>query len=121
MSSHGVAAEPPEPSPPSSSSIPSKRFTARDLARSDVLVLACDGVVFDVTAGADFYGASGPYASLARVDASRALATMNLKLTPDELARGCDGLGADELATLAEWKAKFMSKYRALGTYSRDE
>ena len=100
--------------------VPTTRFTARDLAQSSALVLACDGVVFDVSDGADFYGENGPYASLARVDASRALATMNLKLTHEELARGCEGLSADELATLAEWKAKFMSKYRPVGTFTRE-
>lgn len=81
--------------------------------------LACDGIVFDTTSGADFYGPGGPYAALNGRDASRALATMKINVSEADEARGTEGLSEDELKTLREWRDKFLSKYPALGTFAR--
>ena len=93
--------------------------TLKELRESPTLVLACDGVVFDVTQGAEFYGARGPYASLARKDATRALAKMDLHMSDDDLALSSQGLTNEEKKTLQEWKAKFMKKYAVVGRLTR--
>ncbi|CEG01189.1 Cytochrome b5-like heme/steroid binding domain [Ostreococcus tauri] len=49
--------------------------------------LACDGLVFDVSSGREFYGVDGPYAALNGRDATRALATMTIASAGVEWAR----------------------------------
>jgi hypothetical protein len=75
-------------------------------------VAGAERKVFDVTAGKDFYGPGGGYAFFAGRDASRGLAKSSLDpATLDEVSAGGDqlaGLDAEEIATLAEWVAKFV-------------
>ena len=76
--------------------------------------LALRGVVFDVSAGAAFYGPGGAYHCFAGREAGRALARSSLDEA--DVARGGElgDLSDDELETLAQWEAKFRSKYRAV-------
>ena len=69
------------------------------------------GKVFDVTAGASFYGPGGPYGVFAGKDASRGLAKMDLK--PSEF--GISDLSPSEKNTLKEWAQKFSDKYPQVG------
>ena len=77
--------------------------------------LALRGTVFDVSAGASFYGPGGAYHLFAGREAGRALAKSSLE--PEDVARGGElgDLSADELETLAQWEAKFRSKYPVVG------
>ncbi|OUS42274.1 cytochrome b5-like heme/steroid binding domain-containing protein [Ostreococcus tauri] len=66
--------------------------------------LACDGLVFDVSSGREFYGVDGPYAALNGRDATRA-------------GRGREGLSEGEVKTLEEWTERFKSKYPIIGRF----
>lgn len=79
------------------------------------LLLGCKGLVFDVSAGRDFYGPpDGPYKNFAGRDASRALALMSLKLEDAENS-SLEGLTEEELKVLDDWCKKFKGKYPVLG------
>ena len=92
--------------------IPDVTFTSAQLrARVDAdegaCAMACDGFVFDTTTGRDFYGPGGPYAALNGRDATRALATMKINVSEEEMK------------TLGEWRDKFLGKYPVLGRFVR--
>ncbi|GBG62476.1 hypothetical protein CBR_g30797 [Chara braunii] len=84
---------------------------------SKPLMLACKGVIYDVSSGRDFYGPGGPYDSFAGryvcMDASRALAKMSSE--PEDLTGNLDGLSLAELERLDTWAAKFDEKYPVAG------
>jgi len=95
-----------------------KSFTAEELKNYDgkknpsgSILLACKGVVYDVTAGASFYGPEGPYGVFSGRDASRALAKMDLQ----EQRSNVEDLTPAEKQTLNEWAAKFSTKYPVVG------
>ena len=96
-----------------------EELSAHTTAETGIYLAAgVERTVFDVTAGADFYGPGGGYAFFAGRNASRGLATSSLDpATLDEAPAGKElsGLGEEELATLAEWVAKFEEKYPLLG------
>lgn len=85
------------------------------------IYLAVKGRVFDVLAGRQFYGPSGPYANFAGHDASRGLA---LNLFDAECVRGI-GEPVDDLADLSPeeqdaldgWEEHFEKKYPVVGTF----
>ncbi|EGD76357.1 hypothetical protein PTSG_11680 [Salpingoeca rosetta] len=79
------------------------------------IYIAVDGVVFDMTSGADFYGPGGPYAGFAGHDATRGMATMAVGLVSEEWDDTSD-LDEHERQTMLEWKEKFLSKYPVRGT-----
>ena len=79
--------------------------------------LACDGVVFDVSSGREFYGVDGPYAALNGRDATRALATMTIATAVGSSGRGREGLSEGEVKTLEEWTERFKSKYPIIGRF----
>jgi membrane-associated progesterone receptor component len=82
------------------------------------LFLAAKGRVFDVSAGAAFYGPGGGYHFFCGRDASRGLAKSSLDVaTLDERVAGdLSGLTEEELGVLDEWCAKFEAKYPVVGT-----
>eukprot|EP00461_Guttulinopsis_vulgaris_P003445 UN03446 len=67
--------------------------------------------VFDVESGRSFYGPDGGYAIFAARDASRALATMNLKETESNV----DDLTDAQKTTLKDWATKYLGKYPIVG------
>ena len=71
--------------------------------RPGAVYLALRGVVFDVSAGAAFYGPGGAYHCFAGREAGRALARSSLD--EGDVARGGElgDLGGDELETLARF------------------
>ncbi len=81
------------------------------------ILVACDGVVFDMAShptGVDFYGPGRGYGIFAGADATVGLATMNLK--PAEWGATAYGdLTADQRSTLAGWTSKFLEKYAVVG------
>ncbi len=75
---------------------------------------AVDGLVFDFSAGRDFYGPGGGYSCFAARDATIGLATMNLE--PATWAgRTVAELTPAHRETLDSWVAKFMVKYKVVG------
>lgn len=77
------------------------------------------GRVFDVTAGASFYGPGGPYSNFAGRDASRGLAKNSFDedmLTDlDKPIDKLEGLNEEELGALAGWASHFEGKYLLVG------
>lgn len=100
-------------------------FVPRTLAKFNgkddpKVYLAIQGTVFDVTAGKGFYGPGGPYENFAGRDASRGLALNSFDagvLTGlDEPMDLLEGLSAEELESLLNWKSHFTNKYTVVGT-----
>jgi len=67
--------------------------------------------IFDVSSRPDFYGPGSGYHIFTGRDASRALATMNLK----EQASNIDDLSEDQIKVLADWAKKYLEKYPIVG------
>ena len=80
---------------------------------SKPLLMAIKDIIYDVTAGASFYGPGGPYHVLAGNDASRSLALMSTK--KEDVSPSLDGLTEKQLDTLAKWELKFKDKYPEVG------
>jgi membrane-associated progesterone receptor component len=80
------------------------------------------GKVYDVSAGASFYGPGGPYANFAGRDASRGLAKnsfdldclTDVNLPLDTLSN----LTPSEVEALDGWEEHFENKYKVVGTLS---
>lgn len=68
-------------------------------------------LVFNVESRADLYGPKTGYSIFTARDASRALATMQLK----EEKSNIDDLTPEQLKTLADWAEKYLSKYPIVG------
>mmetsp|Transcript_37418 Transcript_37418/g.60117 ORF Transcript_37418/g.60117 Transcript_37418/m.60117 type:complete len:126 (-) Transcript_37418:117-494(-) len=84
------------------------------------LLMGCKGLVFDVTAGADFYGPTGPYKNFSGRDASRALALMSL--APEHAENSSlEGLKEEDLQVLDDWFKKFKEKYPVVGIIDKYE
>jgi membrane-associated progesterone receptor component len=115
-----------EPDPPRNfSPLQLRRFDGRvhegspkfDLDAGKVRI-ALKGNVYDVTAGASFYGPGGPYHVFAGRDASRALAKLSFE-EADLANPTVDDLTAHEKDQLGDWIAKFEMKRcaRALSSF----
>ncbi|KAF0682464.1 Aste57867_25416 [Aphanomyces stellatus] len=94
-----------------------KDLTAAELSTFTTLPIyvALRGVIYDVTLGGlEHYGPTGGYKMFAGRDASRALALMSFE---DAAINNpsLDGLTETQLKTLADWEAKFQSKYGVVG------
>ncbi|ETW06533.1 hypothetical protein H310_02762 [Aphanomyces invadans] len=94
-----------------------KDLTLDELSAYTVLpvYVALRGVIYDVTLGGlEHYGPNGGYKMFAGRDATRALALMSFDQEnldhPTE-----EGLTETQIKTLADWEAKFQSKYRVVG------
>lgn len=84
------------------------------------IYLAIRGRVFDVSRKAHFYGPGGPYENFAGRDATRGLAmgsfdeemlTKDLEGPLDDL----QGLGENEMESLANWEESFSGQYPIIG------
>ncbi|KAI0919718.1 hypothetical protein AcW1_003104 [Taiwanofungus camphoratus] len=83
------------------------------------ILLAISGVVYDVTAGRNFYGPDGMYANFAGRDASRGMAKQSFDtemLTPvDQPLDKLDDLTPDEIDNMKGWMEHFSNKYIVCG------
>ena len=101
------------------------RYTMRDVRRYNghdggPLLMAVDGLVFDVTEGQEFYGIDGCYRSLMGCDATRLLAKGILERESEEESRV--PLTTEEHEQLRDWKQHYDIKYGpALGELQVDE
>eukprot|EP01134_Creolimax_fragrantissima_P003870 CFRG3870T1 len=99
-----------------------KTYSLEDLASCDgedgrPLLLALNGVVYDVSTGAKHYGKGGGYRLFAGKDASRCLAKGSLSEAdiPTSTIDNLSDLTADEKHTLDGW-VKMFSKYTIVGS-----
>ncbi|EMD35764.1 hypothetical protein CERSUDRAFT_84868 [Gelatoporia subvermispora B] len=83
------------------------------------ILLAIKGVVYDVTAGRNFYGPNGMYANFAGRDASRGMAKQSFDtemLTPiDQPLDKLDDLTPEEIENMKGWMDHFQNKYIVCG------
>ena len=77
------------------------------------ILLAVDGLVFNVAKARDFYGPGGEYAVMGGKDASRYLAKNTVE--PETQDEAAIALNVAEKAALAAWKFSFEQKYDVLG------
>jgi len=102
-----------------------KQITAADLSTANgndsknlwvgLYVATLDKIcVFDVSSRPDFYGPGSGYHVFTGRDASRALATMQLK----EEKSNIDDLTEIQVKTLADWAKKYLEKYPIVGVLS---
>uniref|UniRef100_A0AC34REL5 Cytochrome b5 heme-binding domain-containing protein n=1 Tax=Panagrolaimus sp. JU765 TaxID=591449 RepID=A0AC34REL5_9BILA len=80
----------------------------------DHICFAILGDIYDVTRGRDFYGPGSAYENLAGHDATRSLATMDVKAVKE----GYDdhsGLTADDLEEAKGWAETLKFKYPIVG------
>lgn len=91
-------------------------FNGKDGGR---ILLAINGIVFDVTAGRNFYGPNGMYGNFAGRDASRGMAKQSFDLemlTPvDEPLDKLEDLKSDEIDNMKGWIEHFSNKYIICG------
>lgn len=78
------------------------------------VLLAVNGIIFDVTKGKRFYGPGGPYSAFAGKDATRGLATGQVAASDKEYDDVSD-LTPDEAASAKEWEDQFKEKYDIVG------
>lgn len=81
------------------------------------ILLAADGLVYNVALARNFYGPDGEYAAMAGSDATRMLARNSLEAEADATAP----LNLAEQASLAAWKFSFERKYDCVGRLANDE
>ncbi|CAB3985847.1 Membrane-associated progesterone receptor component 2 [Paramuricea clavata] len=97
-------------------------FTAKELLefdgiKSERVLLAVCGKVFDVTKGKSFYGPGGPYSAFAGHDASRGLATFSAEVSAvKEEYDDLSDLNSMQLESLREWEMQFMERYEHVGS-----
>ncbi|KAJ3888308.1 cytochrome b5-like heme/steroid binding domain-containing protein [Lentinula edodes] len=91
-------------------------FHGKDNGR---ILLAINGIVFDVTAGRSFYGPNGMYGNFAGRDASRGMAKQSFDiemLTPiDQPIDKLADLQQDEIENMKGWVEHFSNKYIICG------
>ncbi|XP_062378915.1 neudesin isoform X2 [Sardina pilchardus] len=82
------------------------------------IYMAINGVVFDVTAGKDFYAKGAPYNALVGKDSTRAVAKMSLD--PKDLTHDTTGLTEDQLESLERiFTGTYKAKYPIVGYTAR--
>jgi len=91
-------------------------FSGKDGGR---ILLAINGIVFDVTGGRNFYGPGGMYGNFAGRDASRGMAKQSFDeemLTPiDQPLDKLEDLKPDEIENMKGWIEHFSNKYIVCG------
>lgn len=85
-------------------------FDGRDSGKPIYLALA--GIIFNVTAGRQFYGPEGMY-PFAGKECARALAKMSLD--DKDCSGSIDDLSPGERETLKDWDSRFKEKYPQVG------
>ena len=76
------------------------------------IYLSLNGVVFDVSAGKDFYGPEGPYELFAGHECGAALAKMSFDKEFLDDMEGCKNLNYGEKDELANWLMRFEHERR---------
>ncbi|XP_013138647.1 PREDICTED: membrane-associated progesterone receptor component 1-like [Papilio polytes] len=110
-----TAAPPPPPMKKLRKDLTTAELKKYDGTGSDGRVLlAVNGVIFDVTRGKRFYGPGGPYSAFAGKDATRGLATGSVSADDKEWDDVSD-LNADEISSAKEWEEQFREKYDIVG------
>jgi predicted heme/steroid binding protein len=106
---------------------PTTTFTLEELASynvEDVLYLSIKGRVYDVSAGAKFYGPGGPYHPFVGTDASRAFATAcrDFDDKGNCLTSNLDNLTPKQLRELEKWVELYElhDKYHFVGRLVQD-
>jgi len=83
------------------------------------ILLAINGIVFDVTAGRNFYGPDGMYGNFAGRDASRGMAKQSFDLDMltaiDQPLDKLQDLRPDEIENMKGWIDHFSNKYIICG------
>ncbi|KAG1869183.1 cytochrome b5-like heme/steroid binding domain-containing protein [Suillus tomentosus] len=83
------------------------------------ILLAINGIVFDVTAGRNFYGPDGMYGNFAGRDASRGMAKQSFDLdmltAVDQPLDKLQDLRPDEIENMKGWIDHFSNKYIICG------
>ncbi|KZT52866.1 cytochrome b5 [Calocera cornea HHB12733] len=83
------------------------------------ILLAINGKVFDVTAGAGFYGPDGPYGNFAGRDASRGMAKQSFDADMLSPVEGpidpLKDLTSEEWSNMRGWEEHFTNKYIVCG------
>ncbi|BFZ55228.1 steroid binding [Savitreella phatthalungensis] len=115
--SRGPAVKAPEPIRP----LEKRDYTPAELQKFNGtnddrhILVAVKGKVYDVTAGAAFYGPQGPYSSFGGRDASRALALGSFDddnfVDPAGPIDTLDNLDAEQKQALDDWVRHFDGKY----------
>eukprot|EP00658_Telonema_sp_P-2_P012797 TRINITY_DN14871_c0_g1_i1.p2 TRINITY_DN14871_c0_g1~~TRINITY_DN14871_c0_g1_i1.p2 ORF type:complete len:136 (+),score=44.55 TRINITY_DN14871_c0_g1_i1:92-499(+) len=100
-----------------------RTFTAEELAPFDgsegkPLYLSVMGVVFDVSAGGDFYGPGKAYGVFAGKEVSRCLGKMDI--SDKESNAGWRNLNEEHMKVLQDWKNRYDTKYPVVGTFQPD-
>ncbi|XP_026491324.2 membrane-associated progesterone receptor component 1-like [Vanessa tameamea] len=119
IKSHLETSGPATPPPPPMAKL-RKDMTVAELKKYDGsdeegrVLLAVNGIIFDVTKGKRFYGPGGPYAAFAGKDATRGLATGEVAASDKEYDDVSD-LSPDEVASAKEWEEQFKEKYDIVG------
>ena len=86
---------------------------AGDLREDGPILVAVDGLVYNVASARHLYGPGGEYEVMAGTDATRSLARNSIEPENPEQARAA--LNLAQRASLAAWKAVFARKYDAVG------
>lgn len=90
-----------------------KNFTIKELLNyssdSEIIYIALNGTVYDVSEEKRYYGINGPYNIFAGRDATFGLGTMTLTC---EQTRP---LNNEELIGVEYWQDKFNEKYKVVG------
>jgi membrane-associated progesterone receptor component len=103
--------------------VPLPRLDAETLATFDgrngqPIYISVKSVIYDVSAGSDFYGPGKPYGVFAGKEVSRCLAKM--QVNDVEANASWRTLSDEHKETLAEWEAKIRSKYPIAGAFQPD-
>ncbi|KMZ73396.1 putative steroid-binding protein 3 [Zostera marina] len=77
------------------------------------IYMSVRSVIFDVTAGKNFYGPEGSYCMFAGREVSRALAKMSKN--EEDISDDLSGLTEKEIGVLEDWEKKFQVKYPVVG------
>ncbi len=82
------------------------------------IYISIKNIVYDVSAGSDFYGPGKPYGVFAGKEVSRCLGKM--QISDAEANCSWRSLGDEHKETLGEWEAKIRSKYPIAGAFAPD-
>ncbi|KAJ1357376.1 hypothetical protein KIN20_015512 [Parelaphostrongylus tenuis] len=113
------------PAPHNVPPLPKRDMTLEELRKYDGvhdehILFALNGTIYDVSRGRSFYGPGCAYGALAGRDATRSLATMNIKDIRDEWDDHGD-LTPSEKESASEWEVSFKYKYPTVGKLIRNE
>ncbi|XP_043658899.1 membrane-associated progesterone receptor component 1 [Drosophila teissieri] len=112
---------------PSEPQLPKIRrdFTVKELRQYDGnqpdgrVLVAVNGIVYDVSKGRRFYGPGGPYATFAGRDASRNLANFSVEAIDKDEYDDLSDLSGVQMDSVREWEMQFKEKYELVGKLLR--